>query len=94
MRKLKNIHIVDSYKVWNPSKMRNILVKAAYATYKHVYTEKLLNRSYSSMYIEWWLHNIGYYLTLPFVKLGISWIRDINLRCKDVDLEEWMEWQK
>ena len=94
MSKLKNIHIVDSYKVWNIPYMELEIQKTAYITYKDLDADLLLNRSYSSMYIEWWLHNIGYYLTLPFMKLGINWIRDINRRCKDVDLEEWMEWQK
>ena len=39
------------------------------------------------MYIEWWLHNIGYYLTLPFNKN--EKLLAINHRCKDVDLNEW-----
>lgn len=47
------------------------------------FAESYLNRSYRSMYIEWWLHNIGYYLTLPFKKL-----ETINIRFKHVDLEE------
>ena len=42
---------------------------------------ELLNRTYFSMYVEWWLHNIGYYITKPF-----SFLEEINLRCKDVDL--------
>jgi hypothetical protein len=41
-----------------------------------------ITRSYTSMYIEWYLHNIGYYITLPF-----PWWDNINARCKDVDLE-------
>ena len=48
--------------------------------------ERLLSRTYRSMYIEWWLHNVGYYVSLPW-KNGF-W-RNINKRCRDVDLEEW-----
>lgn len=48
--------------------------------------EKILRRSYLSMYIEWWLHNIGYYLTKSFC--FIEYFNKINIRCKDVDLNE------
>lgn len=89
---MKNIHIENSYKIWNLSKMRTLITKNCYLTHKDVYADRLLNRSYSSMYIEWWLHNIGYYLTLPLLRFGVELIRDVNLRCRDVDLEEWMEW--
>lgn len=34
--------------------------------------------------IEWWLHNIGYYLTLPFIKNAK--IKALNDRFKHVDL--------
>jgi hypothetical protein len=46
----------------------------------------LLNRTYDSMYIEWWLHNLGYYLTLPFLKNES--IKALNERFRHVDLEE------
>lgn len=46
----------------------------------------VLNRTYRGMYIEWYLHNIGYYLTLPLIKNEL--IKKLNLRFKDVDLEE------
>lgn len=52
------------------------------------YPETMLNRSFRSMYIEWWLHNIGYYVTKPFC-FNKS-INTINIRCRDVDLEEWV----
>ena len=48
---------------------------------------KILNRSYCSMYLEWWLHNIGYYMTKPFCFVDV--VKKINLRFKDVDVEEW-----
>ena len=47
----------------------------------------LFNRPLFSMYIEWYLHNIGYYLTLPFC--FIPWFKKTNERCKHVDLEGW-----
>jgi hypothetical protein len=45
-----------------------------------------LGRTHKDMYVEWWLHNIGYYVTLPFC--GIKSVEKINIRCRDVDLEE------
>ena len=45
------------------------------------------HRSLTSMYIEWYLHNVGYYLTLPFMK--IRFIAKLNERFKHVDLEEY-----
>lgn len=46
----------------------------------------ILGRSYKGMYIEWYLHNIGYWITLPFIKN--ERIKSINYRCKHIDLEE------
>ena len=83
---MKNLHIENSYTYWNPKRMKKKIVRMSYRTYKHVFPEELLNRSYSSMIVEWWLHNIGYYVTLPFCKFEFA--KNINLRCKDVDLEE------
>jgi hypothetical protein len=45
-----------------------------------------LNRTYTGMCIEWYLHNIGYWITLPFVKN--EKIARLNERFKDLDLEE------
>ena len=50
--------------------------------YGNLNANEVLHRSYLSMYIEWWLHNIGYYLTRNIAIFDV-----INLRCKDVDLE-------
>lgn len=83
---MKNLHIENSYTYWNPKLMKKKIVRIAYRTYTHVFPEELLNRSYSSMIVEWYLHNIGYYVTLPFVKFET--IKRINERCKHVDLEE------
>lgn len=83
----KNIHISNSYRIWDPVYMRLIINNKCFYALNSFYPEVILNRSYCSMYIEWWLHNIGYYITKPFC--FIEPIRFINLRCKDVDLQEW-----
>ena len=81
------IKIVDSYTVWRPKQMKRLIYNATKEKYEIGFPCALLNRSYKSMYIEWWAHNIGYYVTLPFI--FIPAIKKINLRCKDVDLEEY-----
>ena len=98
---MKNIHIENSYKIWRPRIMEFQILTTAdiyfvvAVLFDKRFIKKLLrgclkekyNRSIYTMYIEWWLHNIGYYLTLPFcwIKKFKSW----NERCKHVDLEEW-----
>lgn len=57
-----------------------------YIKYKNNLANQVLNRSYKDMYIEWYLHNIGYWLTLPFIKN--EKIKALNERFKHVDLEE------
>lgn len=57
-----------------------------YNTYNSLSPDLLLNRSWNGMYFEWYLHNIGYFLTLPFVKN--EFISKLNERFKHVDLEE------
>ena len=85
---MKVIQIKNSYCVWNTSEMDLEIIWECATKYDSSTPEILLNRSYRSMYIEWWLHNIGYYLTKPFC--SIEFFKKINLRCKDVDLEEWI----
>lgn len=82
---MKNIQIKNSYEAWRPSFMKACINLACDLKYRRWCATDVLNRSYVSMYIEWWLHNIGYYLTKPFC--FIPFIKKINLRCKDVDLE-------
>lgn len=72
---MNNLHILNSYRVWRISKMNDYLPKDV---------ETILNRPLWTIYIEWWLHNIGYYLTKPFPFLVIT-----NERFKHVDLNEW-----
>ena len=85
---MKNLHIENSYNIWNKSKMRAILIKKCLYEYDSVIVSSELNRSYKSMYIEWWLHNIGYYITKPFC--FIKRIEKINARFRDVDINEWV----
>lgn len=83
---MKNIHIDDSYEVWSTKNMNYEISMLCNILYSDFDADKVLNRSWSGMYIEWWLHNIGYYLTLPFIKNDK--IKVLNKRFKDVDLEE------
>lgn len=85
---MKNIHIENSYNIWNVKRMKCTLDVECYKNFGSCNPETTLNRSYESMYIEWWLHNIGYYGTKPFC--FIDAVKKINLRFKDVDIEEWM----
>lgn len=84
---MKNLHIENSYRVWSVYKMLSNIVYISLQCYSDADAEKILNRTYRSMFIEWWLHNIGYYITRPFC--GITKIERLNLRFKDVDLNEW-----
>lgn len=73
------LHFDNSYKIWSPIKMYQIMQNAC--NFRNVCD--VMNRSLLSLWVEWWLHNIGYYLTKPFPNL-----KEYNLRFKDVDLEE------
>lgn len=84
---LKNIRIINSYNIWNPSTMKDLIDFRCYKKYNSMQPTVQLNRGYLSMYIEWWGHNIGYYVTKPFC--FIDSINRINWRLKDVDLNEW-----
>lgn len=83
---MKLIQIRNSYSIWKTETMRELIGEACFKKYKRRSATKLLNRTYTSMYIEWYLHNIGYYLTLPFIKY--KKIMALNQRLKHVDLEE------
>ena len=88
---MKVIHINDSYLIWDKATMYMKITIGSVENFNSPRADIQLNRSYKSMYCEWLLHNIGYYLTKPFTKN--AWFKSINLRCKDVDLEEWFEKQ-
>ena len=68
--------------------MKEIIENACLQKYDSNSPQTILQRTYNSMYVEWWLHNIGYYITKPFC--FIDRINKINLRCKDVDINEWI----
>lgn len=85
---MKNIHIEDSYNIWDASRMKEEINQACLVKYGSLQATKILNRSYKSMYIEWWLHNIAYWVTLPLV--NIPTIAFYNDRARSVDLEEWV----
>ena len=85
---MKNIHINNSYNIWSTAIMHSILKDECSKQLNSDNPETTLNRTYKSLYIEWWLHNIGYYITKPFC--FINFVNKINLRCKDVDINEWI----
>ena len=85
---MKNIHIENSYNIWSASTMYSIITERCLKYFNSHAPEIVLNRTYASIYIEWWLHNIGYYLTKPLC--SINFFKQINLRCKDVDINEWI----
>ena len=80
---MKSIQIKDSYKIWRPSDMEQLIIEECLCKYGSPFADDVLHRSLADMFIEWWLHNIGYYLTR-----NIQLFESIAERCKDVDLEE------
>lgn len=83
------IQIKDSYNTWDPAEMKIMIQNEAVSAYNTPDAARLLHRDYESMCIEWWYHNIGYYVTKPFCSIKI--INEINSKCKDVDIEEYVE---
>ena len=67
---MKNIHINNSYNIWSTAAMQSMLRNECARQLASYNPETALNRTYKSLYIEWWLHNIGYYVTKPlcFIK--------------------------
>ena len=83
---MKNLHMENSYKIWSVRRMTKLITQKCDEIYNTTNYKKILNRNQTSLLIEWWLHNIGYYVTKPFIK--IEYFSIINNRCKHVDLEE------
>lgn len=72
----KHIQIKDSYNVWKQRTMWYLIFDAI---------GQIVNiKHFTAIRIEWWLHNIAYYLTKPFI--FIPAMKKLNLRAKDVDL--------
>ncbi len=82
---MKNLRIENSYNIWRKSDMFVAITAKCNEEYGCYLADKVLNRSYDGMYIEWWLHNIGYWATLPFTKNSL--MCRLNYRFKHVDLE-------
>ena len=82
---VKSIHIENSYKIWSIKTMNEMIYMEFRRKYNEIDVEYYMNRTYNSMYIEWYLHNIGYWFTLLFVKC--EKIKALNERFKHVDLE-------
>lgn len=85
----KNIHIENSYNEWLTSNMRSLIRIKCFDRYQSFDVDKVLNRTYRGMYIEWYLHNTGYWLTLPFKKNPRIVV--LNERFKHLNLEEHLE---
>lgn len=79
----KHIQIKDSYNIWKPSKMRELVI-ADYRDQYWDFEHDLSIVNDKALIVEWWLHNIGYWVTLPFI--SVAKIRSINVRCQHVDL--------
>lgn len=83
---MRNIHIENSYNIWSTKKMKRRIRRKSNELCGLYDAESYLNRTYPSMYVEWWLHNIGYYLTKPFIEN--SKVKELNERFEHVDLGE------
>ena len=82
----RNLHIENSYCISKSNTMKTLIKQICIATYMDSDPEKVLNRSYKSMIIEWYLHNIGYYITKPLC--FISFVKKLNERFRCVDINE------
>ena len=71
---------------------KHIQIKDSYNTWSPSEMRKLIGDASKLLVIEWWLHNIGYWFTLPFIYNKA--MHKINLRCKDVDLMVEVEEEK
>ena len=81
---MKNLHIINSFLIWAPSEMKEKIVEVCMTTYEHYDAAEVLGRTWIGMYIEWWLHNIGYYITklIPFLNF-------LTEHFQHVDLNSW-----
>lgn len=82
----KSIRLEDSYTVWSKLVMTSWIMEETTDKYNCPFSSDVLRRSWRSMYKEWYLHNIGYWITLPFTKIGL--FEDTNEKCKNLVLKE------
>ena len=85
----KNIHIENSYNEWLKSNMYNLIRVRCFDKYKTFEASSVLNRTYKSMYKDWYRHNLCYWFTKPFIKNPK--IKKLNEKFKHLDLEEHLE---
>lgn len=78
----RHIQIKDGCVLWRPSKMR-VFIYYEYNRKYGYYSGRVI-KYFKPLVIEWWLHNIGYYLTKPFIRF--KKINALHHRFKDVDL--------
>ena len=76
----KHIKIKDSYVTWKPA----TIIKTIYNEAGQALDDEWMDNHLELLIIEWWLHNIGYWITKPFT--FIPAIKRLSLRFKDVDL--------
>lgn len=86
---MKSIQIKNSYHIWSTNEMKYLIQCKVLNQYNTPSADRFLHRTYESMYMEWWLHNIGYYLTK--LLCWNDYFKHINKRFKHVDLEEWCD---
>lgn len=80
------LRFVDSFRIWSITNMSKLINSQLLEKFGSLNVKEVLNRPRFTLYIEWWLHNIGYYVTLPF-----DFLESYNLRFKDVDLQSWID---
>ena len=83
---MNSLKIIDSFNIWSIEQMSKLIDSQLLEKFGSLNVEEILNRPRFTLYIEWWLHNIGYYLTLLF-----DFLESYNLRFKDVDLQSWID---
>lgn len=76
----QHVQIKNSYNTWKIGAMMHHIFDAA----TFLPDIDWMAKNTLLIAIEWWIHNIGYYLTLPFIKN--SKIKALNERFKHVDL--------
>lgn len=85
--KCRCVTIYDGYRFWHPKLICTAVEIACYNKYQ-MSSIVALNRLQLSLLFEFYLHNIAYYLTKPKLLKRFRHLGSINLRAKNVSLEE------